>query len=58
MKTAVEMTGPTAATKQWKVENQKQVSHFPTAYGFPCTANFRKEAWRRSFAPSPGSLFD
>ena len=20
---------PTAATKQWKVENQKQVSHFP-----------------------------
>jgi hypothetical protein len=49
---------PTAATKHGKVENQKQVSHFPTAYCFPFTTKFRKEAWRRSFAPSPGSLFD
>ena len=49
---------PTAATSNGKVENQKQVSHFPTAYGFPLSPKFRKEAWRRSFAPSPGSLFD
>jgi len=49
---------PTAATSNGKVENQKQVSHFPTAYGFPFTTKLRKEAWRRSCAPPPGSLFD
>src|SRR5204863_209481 len=44
------------AMEKWKTK--KQVSHFPTAYGFLFTAKFRKEAWRRSCAPSPGSSFD
>jgi hypothetical protein len=51
-------TFPPPRRSNGKVENQKQVSHFPTAYDLPIMTKFRKEAWRRSFAPSPGSLFD
>jgi len=33
---------PTAATKQWKSGNQKQVSHFPTTYDLPWMTKFRR----------------
>ena len=33
---------PTAATSNGKVENQKQVSHFPTAYGSCLTKTERR----------------
>jgi hypothetical protein len=54
-------TFPPPLKSSGKVENQNQVSHFPPAV-FPILSGPkqkpRKEAWRRSFAPSPGSLFD
>jgi hypothetical protein len=34
---------PTAATSNGKVENQKQVSHFPTAYGFLSQSNSERK---------------
>jgi len=48
---------PTVATKHWKVENPTQVSPLSNAR-FPFPTKFKEEAWRRSFAPPPGSLFD
>jgi hypothetical protein len=49
---------PTAATKPWK--SGKPEAGFPLSHSpdFPLLINFKKEAWRRSFGPSPGSLFD
>ena len=38
---------PTAPAGRGKVENQKQVSHFPTCC-FLIKTLFRKEAWRQS----------
>src|SRR5216683_936359 len=40
---------PTAATKQWKVENQKQVSHFP----LPTVSLFRPNSERRPGGGAP-----
>ena len=50
---------PTAPATRGKVENQKQVSHFPTGC-FPLSKpNPDKEAWRRvASLPPPGSFFD
>jgi len=43
------------AMEKWKTKNR-----FPTFHclRFAFYDQIRKEAWRRSFAPSPGSLFD
>jgi hypothetical protein len=48
-------TAPTKAVEKWKNKNG-----FPTfpLHGLSLLIKFRKEARRRSFAPSPGSLFD
>ena len=48
----------TAPITRGKVENQKQVSHFPTRC-FPLKPKTRKEAWRRvASLPPSGSFLD
>ena len=48
---------PTAATSNGKVENQKQVSHFPTAYGF-LSHPIQRGGLAAELRSSPGSSFD
>src|SRR5450755_659281 len=49
---------PTAAARRGKVENQKQVSHFPTCC-LCCSTKSRKETQRRiASLPPPGSSFN
>ena len=50
---------PTAPATRGKVENQKQVSHFPTCCLMSLNQPQEKEAWRRiASLPPPGSFFN
>ena len=52
-------TFPPPRRSNGKVENQKQVFHFPTAYDLPWMAKLRKEPWRPAASlPPPGSFLD
>jgi hypothetical protein len=59
-RTAVEMKGPTAATKRGKVENEKHVSHFPARSSCvsPKTTSKKGDLAAVASRPLPGSFFN